>query len=242
MLTKLIIAGGRNAVMTDAQWRILTNVSDLIDEVVSGGATGIDSWGELWAGRNKKPCHKFPADWKRLGQQAGSVRNSQMAAYANALAIFDGGRGSADMLMQAIAAGLWIWDFRSNRDKPCVVVNRHETDDYNYYGGRGSILGNPYDVETYGRTRAIELFRQHAMEDEVLQRAIPYLRGMRIACSCKPKPCHLDCLAEMANEGLVCADCGGSGMTPGWYPTYNNPDNHDCDEPAQPCGTCKKYF
>lgn len=200
--TRLIIAGGRDVAMTQDQWDRLTGLSDLVDEVVSGGATGIDTEGERWAEANGIPCRKFRADWDRLGKQAGMVRNGQMAAYANALAIFDGGTGSADMLMKAIEADLWIWDFRSGRDQPCLVVNRHETEDYHYYGGRGSLLGNPYTVETYGRGRCIEMFERHAREDAVLQRAIPYLRGMRLACSCKPKPCHLDVLAEMANEGL----------------------------------------
>ena len=200
--TRLIIAGGRDVAMTQAQWDHLTGLSDLVDEVVSGGATGIDTEGERWAEDNGIPCRKFRADWGRLGKQAGMVRNGQMAAYANALAIFDGGTGSADMLMKAIEASLWIWDFRSHRDKPCTVVNRHDTDDYHYYGGRGSLLGNPFTVEEHGRGRAIELFRQHAAEDAAIQRAIPYLRGMCIACSCKPKPCHLDVLAEMANARL----------------------------------------
>jgi hypothetical protein len=110
--TRLIIAGGRDVAMTQAQWDHLTGLSDLVDEVVSGGARGIDNWGELWAGKNGIPCRKFPADWS-LGPVAGMVRNGQMAVYANALAIFDGGRGSADMLAKAVEAGLWIWDFRT---------------------------------------------------------------------------------------------------------------------------------
>ena len=113
--TRLIIAGGRDVTMTQAQWDHLTGLSDLVDEVVSGGAKGIDNWGELWAGKMGIPCRKFPADWQRLGQVAGMVRNGQMAAYANALAIFDGGTGSADMLAKATEAGLWIWDFRTKR-------------------------------------------------------------------------------------------------------------------------------
>lgn len=113
--TRLIIAGGRDVAMTQCQWDHLTGLSDLVDEVVSGGARGIDSWGELWAGKMGIPCRKFPADWDRLGLVAGFVRNSQMAAYANALAIFDGGRGSADMLEKAEEAGLWIWDFRTKK-------------------------------------------------------------------------------------------------------------------------------
>lgn len=113
--TVLIIAGGRDKAMTQAQWDALTGLSDLVDEVVSGGATGIDSWGELWAGKNKIPCTIFPARWRELGPAAGPVRNGQMAAYANALAIFDGGSGSADMYNKAVEAGLWIWDFRTKK-------------------------------------------------------------------------------------------------------------------------------
>lgn len=113
--TVLIIAGGRDVAMTQDQWDRLVGLSDLVDEVVSGGARGIDSWGELWAGKMGIPCRKFPADWNRLGPAAGPVRNSQMAAYANALAIFDGGNGSADMHNKAVEAGLWIWDFRTKR-------------------------------------------------------------------------------------------------------------------------------
>ena len=113
--TKLIIAGGRKTHMTDDQWNDLTNLSDLVDEVVSGGATGIDNWGELWAGRNRKPCKLFEPEWEKYGPAAGPIRNSAMCSYANALAIFDGGSGSADMLAKAVKAGLWIWDFRTKK-------------------------------------------------------------------------------------------------------------------------------
>ena len=113
--TVLIISGGRDVAMTQAQWDLLTNLSDLVDEVVSGGARGIDNWGELWAGKNGIPCKRFPAQWEKYGPVAGFIRNGQMAAYANALAIFDGGSGSADMLAKAEEAGLWIWDFRTKK-------------------------------------------------------------------------------------------------------------------------------
>lgn len=111
-MTRLIIAGGRTNHMSESQWDYLTSLSDLVDEVVSGGATGIDSMGELWAGRNKKPVKVFKADWKEHGPAAGPIRNSEMAAYANALAVFEGGSGTADMLRKAEDAGLWVWDMR----------------------------------------------------------------------------------------------------------------------------------
>lgn len=113
--TRLIIAGGRNTVMTQAQWDTLVSLSDLIDEVVSGGASGIDSWGELFAGKMGLPCRRFDAQWEKYGPSAGPIRNGKMRDYANALAIFDGGSGSADMYNKAVEAGLWIWDFRTKK-------------------------------------------------------------------------------------------------------------------------------
>lgn len=71
-------------------------------EVVSGGASGVDSTGELWAGANGVPVRRFPADWIRYGLGAGPIRNREMADYADALiAVWDGkSRGTADMIRQ----------------------------------------------------------------------------------------------------------------------------------------------
>lgn len=72
------------------------------DEIVSGGARGIDSCGEEYAKELDVPVKKFPADWDRLGLKAGPVRNAQMAEYADVLLlIWDGeSRGSANMKNQ----------------------------------------------------------------------------------------------------------------------------------------------
>lgn len=37
-----------------------------------------------------------------------------------------------------------------------------------------------------------------------------------------------------------CPDCGGSGMTPGWVPSYANPDNSGGGDSAEPCH-CKAH-
>jgi hypothetical protein len=39
----------------------------------------------------------FEADWNRLGKSAGPVRNMKMAIYADAIVLFPGGAGTADM-------------------------------------------------------------------------------------------------------------------------------------------------
>jgi predicted Rossmann fold nucleotide-binding protein DprA/Smf involved in DNA uptake len=112
---RVIIAGSR----TIWDYPLLTQViraSGLqINEVVSGGAKGIDHLGQRWAAMKRLPCSRFPAEWKRYGKAAGPRRNRQMAAYADALLlVWDGkSRGSADMLEAAQAAGLLIYEYRT---------------------------------------------------------------------------------------------------------------------------------
>jgi len=54
----------------------------------------------------------FKADWNRHGRAAGPIRNREMAAYADGVCLFKGGRGTASMYREAVKAGLVIYDFR----------------------------------------------------------------------------------------------------------------------------------
>lgn len=84
-----------------------------ITEVVCGMAAGADSYGRKWATERVIPVAKFPADWNTYGKAAGGIRNQQMADYADALIVFiyNGSRGSVDMLRRMESAG-----------KPCFIV------------------------------------------------------------------------------------------------------------------------
>ncbi len=108
---KLIIAGGRNYRLTQSDLDKLNALP--ISEVVSGGATGADASGESFAYFEGLPVKKFPADWQTHGKAAGPIRNRQMAEYADAVALFPGGRGTASMFNEATKAGITIYDFRS---------------------------------------------------------------------------------------------------------------------------------
>lgn len=98
------------------------------------------------------------------------------------------------------------------------VVNKYKHD-YDIYIGRGSIFGNPWShneaaihdiVLVSTREEAIEnyrkwltgqdhtKFKQH--ERFRILRAIPYLRGKRLGCFCKPLSCHGDVLIEILNK------------------------------------------
>lgn len=52
----------------------------------------------------------FPADWGSLGKAAGPIRNSLMLTEANPSLViaFPGGKGTADMISKARAAGVKV--------------------------------------------------------------------------------------------------------------------------------------
>jgi len=109
---KLIIAGGRSYVFTEADLKALHVLHDdlCITEVVSGGAAGADRGGEYFAIGIKVPVKRFLADWDKHGKAAGPIRNREMAEYANALFLLPGGRGTASMLTEARRAGILVYD------------------------------------------------------------------------------------------------------------------------------------
>ena len=91
---KVIIAGSRS--ITD--YLVLVQVMGWANkdglwanEVVSGGARGVDKLGERLAKDYNWKLTVFPADWDRHGKKAGIMRNIEMGNYADwLLAIWDG--------------------------------------------------------------------------------------------------------------------------------------------------------
>lgn len=113
-MKRLIIAGGRDQHLTEGDFELLNDLLP-VDEVISGGATGVDTGGEAWARSNGIPVKRFPADWHKYGRPAGPMRNGTMAAYATDLAVFDGGKGTRNMYNMGKRFGLTIHDFRTKK-------------------------------------------------------------------------------------------------------------------------------
>lgn len=110
---KLIVAGGRNYNLTDRDKSHLDALILSIECVVSGGCpTGVDRDAEAWAEALGIPVARFPADWQKHGRAAGPIRNREMAEYADAIAVFPGGKGTESMVKEAKLARLQIYDFR----------------------------------------------------------------------------------------------------------------------------------
>lgn len=111
---KVLVCGGRDFaeaawlsdVLTDV-WRRDAGWGDLV--VIEGGARGADSLARHWAMRNGRGTQGFRADWS-LGKRAGPLRNQRMLdeAQPDLVIAFPGGRGTADMVRRARAAGVEV--------------------------------------------------------------------------------------------------------------------------------------
>lgn len=83
-----------------------------------------------------------------------------------------------------------------------LVVNVESGEPYDVYIGRPSPWGNPFRVgAAQSRTQVILQYRRWLLgQPELLERVRKELRGKRLACHCRPRGCHGDVLAEVANS------------------------------------------
>lgn len=83
------------------------------------------------------------------------------------------------------------------------VVNKRDRL-YDVYIGRGSVWGNPFTVEQYGRDGCIDKY-EHYIRDKLqnnpeLWQELQKLEGKVLGCFCKPKRCHGDILIKILEE------------------------------------------
>lgn len=114
---KFIVAGSRHFLDYRLLERELNKAFNKYNciEIVSGGAYGADTLGEVYGKRNRVPVKRFPANWEKHGKSAGPIRNREMAKYADALIAFlaPNSRGTKDMIKAATDAGL----------DPIIIIN-----------------------------------------------------------------------------------------------------------------------
>lgn len=105
---RIIVTGGRDYKATDTILEVLREYTHFTPTLVHGGAPGADSEARYvaayildWA------TEEFPADWSQ-GRKAGPIRNQAMvdAGADLVIAFAGGGRGTADMVRRAKAAGI----------------------------------------------------------------------------------------------------------------------------------------
>jgi hypothetical protein len=115
---RVIIAGGRDFTDFDYIKGYMATLPPWVEitEVVSGGATGVDTLAIAWASMYNKPYRVFHAEWDRLGRRAGPIRNAEMAVYADGLIAFWNGesKGTKNMIDQMAAKGAWVYVVRTD--------------------------------------------------------------------------------------------------------------------------------
>jgi hypothetical protein len=81
-----------------------------IKSIIQGGARGADRLAFIWAGRQLIQTETFLADWKTHGKAAGPIRNQRMIdeGKPDLVVAFPGGKGTADMVRRAKAAGIEV--------------------------------------------------------------------------------------------------------------------------------------
>lgn len=85
-------------------------VIDGASDDVTGPYVGADYWGHQWALARNIPTVRRHAQWKERGPSAGPIRNGEMLKEDSPDVVMaaPGGRGTADMVRRAKAAGVRV--------------------------------------------------------------------------------------------------------------------------------------
>jgi hypothetical protein len=109
---KVLITGGRS--YSDRQ-RLFGELDQIhaarsISLIIHGAASGADTLADDWARAAGVEVVSCAADWKRHGRAAGPIRNAAMLKdhSPNMVVAFPGGRGTANMIALARAAGVVV--------------------------------------------------------------------------------------------------------------------------------------
>lgn len=113
-MSRVLICGGRAYKDEQKMYEVLNTgkVVGYIDCVIHGGANGADRLAHDWAFTYARKVEIYHADWTREGKAAGVLRNQRMLENSKPdfVVAFPGGRGTADMVQRAKAAGYKVYE------------------------------------------------------------------------------------------------------------------------------------
>lgn len=90
-MINLAVIGSRTYTDGAEMWVILDALRANIRCVITGGATGADTYAELWAKQRGVPVKVIPAEWDKYGKSAGPIRNKEIIENCDeVLAFWDG--------------------------------------------------------------------------------------------------------------------------------------------------------
>ena len=109
---RVLVCGGRDYTDRDRVYRELDAVRRRRNDitVLEGGAFGADYYARGWCMSGGALCETYEADWQAHGRAAGPIRNQEMLdeGKPDLVIAFPGGRGTADMIRRARAAGVEV--------------------------------------------------------------------------------------------------------------------------------------
>lgn len=110
---RVLVCGGRGFGGRSDEGELFRNAMAAYRDaalVIEGGAAGADNLARGWASIWGIPCWTFKADWRDHGRAAGPIRNQRMIdeGRPDLVIAFPGGRGTADMVRRARAAGVTV--------------------------------------------------------------------------------------------------------------------------------------
>jgi len=107
---RVLVCGGRNFKDRATVYRELEALYPKMGALMSGGAPGADTLAWDWSWTRGLHCERYLADWKAHGPAAGPIRNQRMLdeGKPDLVLAFPGGRGTADMIRRARAAGVEV--------------------------------------------------------------------------------------------------------------------------------------
>ena len=111
-MIRVCICGGRDYADKEKVYKVLNKLltfrSDFV--IISGGATGADSYAVEWAKEYNIQYETHYADWKKHKRAAGPIRNRYMLKLGiNLLIAFPGGNGTRDMINICEKAGVKVY-------------------------------------------------------------------------------------------------------------------------------------
>jgi len=109
---RVLVCGGRDYSNAKRMAEVLGGwfAEGRLSVIIHGEAPGADSLAAEWASECGVVTAAFPADWDRHGRAAGPIRNQRMIdeGKPDVVIAFPGGRGTADMVKRAKAAGVMV--------------------------------------------------------------------------------------------------------------------------------------
>lgn len=106
---KIAIVGSRSVSDYDLfSTKVREALSGLqVDEIVSGGALGVDTFARRFAAENGITFREIKADWRTYGKRGGFIRNGEIVRLVDfVVACWDGvSHGTRDTIERTKAAG-----------------------------------------------------------------------------------------------------------------------------------------